>query len=47
MLREPFDERTLAHDLFDALREVDARGAETVYARCPSPKAWASPFITA
>ena len=32
------DERTLAHDLFDALREVDARGAETVYARCPSPE---------
>lgn len=32
------DERTLAHDLFDALREVDERGAQTVYARCPSPE---------
>lgn len=31
------DDSTLAHALFDALREVDVRGAKTVYARCPQP----------
>jgi L-threonylcarbamoyladenylate synthase len=27
-----------AHELFDALRSFDERGATTVYARCPAPK---------
>lgn len=31
------DDSALAQELFDALREVDARGAQTVYARCPAP----------
>ncbi|WOC31240.1 MULTISPECIES: L-threonylcarbamoyladenylate synthase [Caproicibacterium] len=32
------DDAAMAHELFDALREFDARGAQTVYARCPEPK---------
>lgn len=32
------DDDAMAHELFDALREFDERGAETVYARCPEPK---------
>lgn len=30
------DDRAQANRLFDALRELDEQGAETVYARCPS-----------
>lgn len=32
------DDSAMAHELFDALREFDERGADTVYARCPAPQ---------
>ncbi|HCC01465.1 MAG TPA: threonylcarbamoyl-AMP synthase [Ruminococcaceae bacterium] len=32
------DDSAMAHELFDALREFDERGASTVYARCPKPE---------
>lgn len=32
------DDAAKAHELFDALRSFDERGAKTVYARCPAPK---------